>query len=250
MKFEVSIMPRLDDYNRHGKVSYEAILHMLGTGGQRHSLSVKDDVLEGSMSGIAWILTEWNVHIVKRPEQEEEYTVTTWSKLQKTGIPSSIVAREYILCDSKGETCVVASSKFVLMDYSKGTIAKIDPEMMEIYKPEPDEAMSVPAGKIKLPKEFDYERKVALRREDIDFNGHVHNSRYLVYALESLPEEDYLKDDFTDIRIEFRKPVLEHDNITVKTVYSEESKAYICAIYNQEDKICSVVKLSQNVTEN
>ena len=67
----------------------------------------------------------------------------------------------------------------VLRIESKTKVGYYDKEKKQIW-------YEVPKKKVTAPKEFDYERTVNIRREDIDFNGHVHNSKYIVYALDIL----------------------------------------------------------------
>lgn len=251
MKYEIKIRPRLDDYNRNGKISMEGIMHMIGTAGQHHSDSVKDGVVEGSLSGIAWILTEWNIKILKRPENDEEYTVATWARSQRAGVPTSIVARDFVMKDESGEECVLASSKFVLMNLATGRLARITPKMMEVYGPEEESVMQTPAGKLRMPEQYDSEVNIPKLREDIDFNGHVHNSRYMSYALEALPHDVYRADTISSVRIEYRNPLFEGDMVKAKVacisdnVTDMDEKAYIVGIYNQDEKMCSVIKIVQ-----
>ncbi len=248
MKYEIKIRPRLGDYNRNGKISMEGILHMIGTAGQHHSDSVRDGVVEGSLAGIAWILTEWNIKILIRPEIDEEYTVETWARSQRAGVPTSIVARDFVMRNGCGEECVLASSKFVLMNLATGKLARITPEMMEVYRPEETSVIQAAPGKLRMPEHCDSEVCIPKLREDIDFNGHVHNSRYMSYALEALPHDIYLEDNINSVRIEYRNPVFEEDVIRAKAVCISDAggageSSYIVGIYNQDEKMCSIIKI-------
>lgn len=243
MKYEIQTRPRLDDYNRNGKLSMEGIMHILGIAGQCHSDSVRDGVLEGSLGGIAWILTEWNIKILKRPESDERYTVATWARSQRAGVPTSIVSRDFIMKGINGEELVLASSKFVLMNLSTGKLARITPEMMDVYSPEDTEVMQIPPGKIRMPKEYGKEVYIPKRREDIDFNGHVHNTRYMSYALEALPHSVYREDNISSVRIEYRTPVFEEDEIRARVAQVCDEDAYIVGIYNQDEKMCSIIRI-------
>lgn len=243
MKYEIKARPRLDDYNRNGKLSMEGIMHILGIAGQCHSDSVRDGVLKGSLSGIAWILTEWDIKIIKRPENDEMYTVATWARSQRAGVPTSIVSRDFIMKGKNGEELVLASSKFVLMNLSTGKVARITPEMLEVYSPEDTAVMQVSVGKIRMPKECGKEVHIPKMREDIDFNGHVHNTRYMSYALEALPHDVYCEDHISSVRIEYRTPVFEEDEIKARVAHISDEDAYIVGIYNQDEKMCSIIKI-------
>jgi len=48
MFYKGNYQPRISDYDRNGKLSYEAILQILESAGSRHSDSAGDSVIEGS----------------------------------------------------------------------------------------------------------------------------------------------------------------------------------------------------------
>ena len=70
--------PRPSDYNRNGKLSYEAILQLLENAAGNHSANSGDSIADANKNGIAWILTEWRVQILHRPENGESLNITTW----------------------------------------------------------------------------------------------------------------------------------------------------------------------------
>lgn len=68
--------PRPSDYTKKGKISFEAILQIMESVADNHSESVGDSVAEANKKGIAWILTEWRVKIIRRPENGEKLHVS------------------------------------------------------------------------------------------------------------------------------------------------------------------------------
>ena len=60
--------PGVADFDRGGKLGYEAILRILENTASRHSDTAGDDVVADSRSGITWVLTDWRVRIVRRPD--------------------------------------------------------------------------------------------------------------------------------------------------------------------------------------
>ena len=74
-----------------------------------------------------------------------------------------------------------------------------------------------------MPKEFDCEQEVLLRRGDIDYNGHVHNANYLTLAIEALPEALYREKKIVSYRISYRLPIKESDKVTVRIAVGEDS---------------------------
>ena len=71
------------------------------------------------------------------------------------------------------------------------------------------------APRLRAPDTFDGEKTLPLRRSDIDFNGHVHNTKYLDFALEALPDS-VPRDAFTGIRMIYPKAVKDANSVTLK----------------------------------
>lgn len=226
--------PRISDYDRNGKLSYEAILQILETAGSHHSDTVGDSVIEGSQSGIAWILTEWRVQVLRRTDSKEKLQIATWVRGKA---PASTVFRDFILTDENGNEVIRAEAKFALLDLAAGRLTRISEELFASYLPEDKTVFDTAASRLRAPAEFDYEQTITLRKSDIDFNGHVHNTRYMDFALEVLPAEIYKKRNISDIRIVYAKPVKEGSVVTIKKL--DEEKRYLICVYS-DDVLCTL----------
>ena len=78
MFYTETYCPGVADFDRDGKLAYEAILRILENTASRHSDSSGDDVIDGSRRGITWVLTDWRVEIVRRPQNKAPLQVATW----------------------------------------------------------------------------------------------------------------------------------------------------------------------------
>ena len=74
--------------------------------------------------------------------------------------------------------------------------------------------------KIKLPEKFEAEIKYTVQRKDIDVIGHMHNLYYLNLAYEALPEEEYQKRPFDNVRIMYKKEIKLGETVVCK--YAKE----------------------------
>ena len=238
MYFKENCKPRVSDLNRRGRLSYEAILHILEDAGSHHLEYANNSVIEGSLSGIAWILSEWRVKIYRRPLITDMLAVTTWA-CDKTN--SSVVFRDFTLEDEKGEVLADAEAKFVLFDAEKGKMTRISDQLYANYQPEAKKAVFADdLPKLRAPARYSREKQLAVRRSDIDFNGHIHNTKYLDLAFEAIPEEISEQDALREIRIIYSKPVVEKDQITAK--YAQDEKGHIVGIY-ADDVLCTLIEL-------
>ena len=235
MYYKEIYQPRISDYDRNGKLSYEAILQILETAGSHHSDTVGDSVIEGSQSGISWILTEWRVQVLRRTDSKEKLQITTWVRGKA---PASAVYRDFLLTDETGTEVIRAEAKFALFDLATSRLTRISEELFGSYQPE-DKTVFEDAQRLRAPSEYTSETELKLRRSDIDFNGHVHNTRYVDLAMEALPNEIFASDDFTELHILYYKPVLEHS--AVKAQYHFDGSSHLVTIYADNAR-CSLVK--------
>ena len=227
--------PRPSDYNRNGKLSYEAILQILENAAGNHSANMGDSIADANKNGIAWILTEWRIKIVRRPENGEPLNIVTWVRGKA---PASAVYRDFLLTDANGTDVIRAEAKFALFDLDTSRLTRISEELFRSYQPE-IKTVFEDSQRLRAPSEFTSETELKLRRSDIDFNGHVHNTRYVDLAMEALPNEVFSKDDFTELHILYFKPVLEHSD--VKAQYHFDGSSHLVTVY-ADNACCSLVK--------
>ena len=201
MFFTEDYLPRLDDYDRGGRLSYEAILQILENVGAHHAARASDAVAAG---GLAWMLLDWRIAVARRPGLFEPLQLRTWSRGKATALTTD---RDFVVTDTAGGELLRAEAKFALVDVQAQKMTRISDELTRAYEPETERVFDCDAPRLHVPAAFDAVQPVVLRRGDIDYNGHVHNTRYVTFALDALPEADWLADGFTRLRIVYRAPV-------------------------------------------
>lgn len=237
MYYRKKYTPRPGDYNKNNNLAYEAILQILESIAGIHSASVGDSVADLSRNKISWILAEWHIKFIRHPENGEDLSITTWVR-GKT--PASTVFRDFLVYDEDGSEVIRAEAKFALYDLESSKLTRINEELFASYQPE-EKVIFEDVQKLRVPSEYEAETKIQLRRSDIDFNGHVHNTRYMDYALQALPKEIYDKNSFSEIKIIYRKAITEEDNVALKYLYTD-SRANV-GIYGN-DVLCCLVEFS------
>ena len=227
--------PGVADFDRGGKLGYEAILRILENTASRHSDSSGDNVVEDSQNGITWVLTDWRVQIVRRPDSKARLRVTTWVR---DSVPTGRIFRDYTIADETGAELIRAESRLVLFDLRTGRIVRIDQPTFASYRPEARGVFAAPAPRLRAPAAFDGEKTLPLRRSDIDFNGHVHNTRYLDFALEALPDT-MRRDAFTGFRLTYPKAVKDVDAVTLRYA-ATDTGPFVC-VYSA-DTLCTLIR--------
>ena len=236
MFFKAEYTPRLSDFNRFYELSPEAALRFFEDAGDRHSMSLGRGVMADKDDGLAWIIAEWNYRICAQPKMGDKLTVNTWTFGR---MPSYSVNRVFRATDPHGRDILKCEGKFAVIEIDTLKPVKFTEEMMAPY--DPVETYVFEKGefsRLREPKENLTETTVALRRTDMDYNGHLHNTKYITLALEAIKEdvEKYVR----DFQISYRSQ-LKGDRATVR--YTLEDGRYVLGIYSAEDTLCAIVSM-------
>ena len=223
--------PRVTDYNRIGRLNFEAILQIIENTANHHTIAAHDKLVNGD---IAWVLADWRVAIKERPTEGQKLHVRTWVRGRAR---AAAMPRDFLVTGDDGQEFFRANARFALVDLKTRRLERITEELLEAYGPENEMAFASEAPRLRAPEEFDFAEPLILRRSDMDYNGHVHNTRYITFAQEALPEEDYREDAFSSFRIvcassleagshpEIRRTALE--NGWLFTIFSE---GHVCTL--------------------
>ena len=228
---------KLSDINRENKATNKAILSYLEDVGGKHSDLAGYGILDIPKTHLSWVLLEWKLKVIRRPNYTEKVKVLTWSK----DAVKFYTFRDFEVYDENGELIILASSKWVLLDVTKGKIVRIEPEIISKYEPElnrkafEDEEFE----KIKEPENEQFETEYTARRADIDINQHIHNLNYIEIANEVLPEDVYRNQHLDNVRITYKKEIKFGE--TVKCKYAFEDGKHIVSIKSLDDKILHAI---------
>jgi len=232
MEYVESYYPGIADCDRNWKVSPSAILSLLEGTSVHHTLSVSRDIAQG---GVSWVLMQWRIRFLKRPVFGQKLSVVTWAR---EGSESSAYT-DFVVKDGKGEECVLASAKVALVDIAKGARLPITEDIIKAFGTSDKPVFDDPMPRLAEDLQYESSKGIALRRSDIDFNGHVHNVRYLDFALEALPEEVYAKGEFKGVDIVYRSPLIPSETPDVKLHKGEGE--YSVGIFSGS-RVCALVR--------
>lgn len=190
---------------------------------------------------LSWIILGWKVKLYKRPMYGETIKIKTWSSKNN----KFYAYRDFEIFDKNNELIGIATSKWVLLDIEKKSIAPLSEEMLKKYDPVDKQVFEKePKYKIVEPKKYTNSCEYEIKRNIIDLNNHVHNISYLDIAYEALPEEVYKKaDELKNIEISYKKEMKYGEKI--KCLYSFENNEHIIIIKDEAEKIIhAMIKLS------
>lgn len=232
---------KLSEIGKDNKATNKAILSYLEDTGGKHSNIAGYGIFDIPQTHLTWILLEWKLQVIRRPNYAEKIKVTTWSR----NSVKCYAYRDFEIFDDQGNIIVKAASKWVLVDTQRGKIVRIEDNLLAKYKPELDKKAfeDEEFEKIKEPEKYEIETRYTVKRADIDVNNHMHNLNYLDLANEALPEEIYEREQFDNVRITYKKEIKLGE--TVKCKYTFENGKNIATIKSEDDKtLHSIIELN------
>ncbi len=241
MVFESTVKSGLKDIGKNNLIKNQAILEMLEDVAGEHSNKVGYGALDIEKTMLSWILIDWKVKVIKRPMYSETLKVRTWGRY----FQKAYTYRDFEIFNSKGELCVIATSKWALLDLSKRSVTRLTDEIKNAYQPEEnfvfdEETLEKPD----VPIEFLNEFKYTVTRKDIDINDHMHNTYYLNLAYEALPEEVYNNRPYNEFRITYKKEITLGDTVTAKYAYNE-GKHFVVISNDEKNVINAIIELTK-----
>ena len=164
-------------------------------------------------SELIWVLTRYHIKIMKYPKHNETARVSTYA----VGFNKVFAYRDFKIENLKGETLVTAKSQWLLIDGESHKMLKIGDEFYKAYGIDKGNRISVNFDKLTMPERCTLTRDFRATRRDIDFNGHVNNTRYIAWALDATPEEVLRDYKLCEFDIVFKKEVFLNQSIAVTT---------------------------------
>lgn len=237
MKYIEKFKFRLDDMDYKGELKNESILKMLESIAAYHSDSVGYGYRDLSVKKVGWILVDWYVEVMQRPKYQEELTITTWGRK----MVHCYTYRDFEMRNEKGEICVRGTSKWTLLDIEKGKLGKLTEEIVNCYEPEEKSIFDEEMDRLKEPETYtsiDYK----IHKNEIDNNGHVHNTYYLNLAYEALPDEVFFKEPLDHIRITYKKE-MKYGEVVECHYAKAEGKHTIAIIRKEDGAVHAIVQL-------
>ncbi len=216
------------DVNFSKELTNTSLLSFLENTAGKHSSKVGNCFPEAH----TWMLLSWKVKILKRPKFNEIIRVKTWSRQ----IEKFYAFRDFEVYDENNEIIIIASSKWIYLDFKKGKIVKVPQEVADSYDSENIcvfEEENKEFQKLKEPEYYQKSINFNITRNMIDTNRHLHNIYYLDIVKEVLPEKIYLGKEFSNFEIMYKKEIKYGE--TPKAFYSQIENKHIVTIKNCDE---------------
>ena len=173
--------------------------------------------------GFAWVVIKYYINISRYPRWNDLITVRTW----RCPFKDLYELRQFEIYDETGNLLISAKSTWIVINVKTKRPARLSRSLPEnmvsgLQRPIIDNIAPVP--EISTP---DAERFFNIRMHDLDFNAHVNNAVYIVWALETVPEHIITQYRPEEISIQYIGESLYGDRIKSEIRQKETNPAAI-----------------------
>jgi medium-chain acyl-[acyl-carrier-protein] hydrolase len=167
--------------------------------------------------GVAWILIRMRVDIKHLPMWNESITIETWPQEPK----SLEFERDFVVKDQNGDIMVRAVSTWIIMDIKARRIKRTS--TINLHYPDIKEERAIDCDLKKLPNLSQTEMvyKKVIGYSDIDFNGHLNNSKYIDYALDCFPIEKHHEYEVSSLEVNFISEAMPGESLIMEKDISQ-----------------------------
>ena len=152
--------------------------------------------------GLAWVLLRLKAEVTQWPAQQEEIVVATWP----TRFGGAAAERAFAAEDASGRTWARAASLWAVVDLRARRAVRLPAFVRELEVVGQAAGVSLePAPAAAAGSSVGGERRIEVRRGDLDGLGHVNNIYYLEWGLEAVPEEWLRSHELAGFDVVFRR---------------------------------------------
>jgi medium-chain acyl-[acyl-carrier-protein] hydrolase len=189
-----NIMSGMDVYTRQFRVRYSETgsdgLMKPGQVFKYFQDAASEHVYEMGVSGLhlrtknlAWVVLQYQVKFLGYPRWNQTVYLKTWRHTER----NLYEIRTYEIRDEQGRLLTEGKSVWVMIDAGRKRPVRLKnnmpPGLMTGTAPVENSCTEIPA--LSQPE---FEQIFRIRRQDLDFNGHVNNTVFIEWALETGPE--------------------------------------------------------------
>ena len=223
---------KYSDIGIANKLNLKSLIKYLQDAAGEHSDLAGYGIRNIEKTHLAWLVLNWKVKMISHPHYNEEITIKTWAR----SLEKVYSYRDFEILDSNNNLVAIASSKWLLVDSDTKKIKHITEDIVNSYGLNNKAVFNVNLDeKPKVPENNSLNFTYKVQRRDIDTNHHVNNLFYIDFALETIPENIYLSNEFNNIEIFYKKEI-KYGEI-INCYYSFEDNKHIVTIKSEDNFI-------------
>jgi medium-chain acyl-[acyl-carrier-protein] hydrolase len=162
---------------------------------------------------LVWVIQWMRVEVESYPRRGESLTVATWAR----HFERAIAWREFDVADGTGARVAVATSRWAVVDLRARRLVRLPEFIRRSPVPHRPPALEREPSSLEPAEPAERERRFEVRRGDLDMVRHVNNTRYVEWALETVPDEVQERCRPSAFEIAFRREAVYGDTVVART---------------------------------
>lgn len=206
---------RFSEIGEDKKLTLDAILNYFQDSSTFHSEDLGNGMEVVESLKRVWVLSSWQIVVNEYPKIGERIKLGTWPY----DFNRFFGGRNFIMYGEDGKVLAYANSLWTYLNSENGRPARVDDQILELYKLEPKYDMEYADRKIALPEEMTAQKSFAVEVYHLDTNHHVNNGQYVKMAGAYLPRDF----EIAQMRAEYKKSAMLGDEIFPKTAVGDRT---------------------------
>lgn len=228
---------RYSEIGKDGKLTMASLINYFQDVSTFHSEDLGIGVEYCEENGVVWLMTYWQIEVVRYPSLGEKIHVKT-APYEFKGFMGF---RNFVMTTESEEVLAYANSIWTLVNFEKMIPTRPTADMLERYILEPKYDMEYLERKVKMPDGGKEADEIVVKSYHLDTNNHVNNGQYIAMAMELASKESRT---VTRLRAEYKKAAMLQDAIC-PMVYEEENRDVVSLNAADGSPYC-VVELTYN----
>jgi len=201
------MLVRAFDADFQGKIRTDMFLNGLMEAASEHAAQLGVSVPDMFKQNLTWVLSRWHIRILRYPQRWHTYHVHTWPSLRQ----GTFSLREFEVFDEKGPLAQ-ATTSWLALDLTSKRPVRMD-RFLPDFEQETRRALQDDFEPLPKLGRHDLEYEYPVLRSYLDINRHVTSTAYVLWALETTPENVLLKLRPARIEINFRAETFYGDRV-------------------------------------
>ncbi len=229
---------RAHDVSEDKLIHLPAFIRILQDASLQHAIHLGVSIWDPSMENTSWVLIKKEINISSYPPLNTTIKVETYP----SSFDKFFAYRDWIAYDESNTIIATAKSQWAVIDLSTRRMARLPEHLLSITLPE--ENLGQPNVKIELNNEPLSQTSFNINRYDLDWNGHLNNSKLIEYMLASIPQEQF-EGNYNSIKIIFKSEMLLGDTLRVD-YYHEDGKEKLKATNLRENTLVALIEVERD----
>ena len=207
------------DTDLNGHIKMSSIANYLQESAWRHAEHLGFGYEDAQRRNEFWVIVALMVRMVDYPQWGDKITVETWPK----GIDRLFAFRDFKIISEDGKVLGAATSTWMILDQDTHRPKKVDIVKPMLHLAVRQDILAENPPHLPVLENFNSSVSRQVQFSEVDFYGHVNNTRYLDWCLDAIPAAWHHSHKIRCMIINFLSETHYGENIRVDYLMSEDS---------------------------